>query len=439
MRGSVRTKLLSVVWRSGGEARWTVWCSTLLLVCLVLLSSDVSRAGDYIIGEGDVLQVNVLGNPELTTTARVSREGQIRLPLIGQVFVAGIALPRIADVIASRLANGYLVDPQVSVSVQEYRTLKATIIGMVNRTGVYEFRDRLTFLELISRAGGLSPDADASAVVTSRSGESRTVDLRGLLTLGNVSLDIEIRDGDSVFIAAAPKFSISGEVRRPGDYRYEKGLTASRAINVAGGVSSDADSRAVITSRSGETRTVDLQALLTPGSGAPDPEIHDGEGIFIAAAGRFFITGEVIRPGDYRFEEGTTTLRALTLAGGYTERAATKRLKVIRTEDGQERIIEVGAEATFPLRRGDIIVVSAARSEVCYLTGEVKNAGAVRCDRDTNVLKAVALAGGFTDAAAKNKIRIVRRVDGQEQVREKVGLEETVLPDDILVIPKSFF
>ena len=160
----------------------------------------------------------------------------IRLPLIGQVFVAGITLPRIADVIAGKLASGYLVDPQVTVSVQEYRILKATIIGRVNRTGVYEFRDRLTLLELLSRAGGLSPDADNTAIVTGRTGEKRTVDLRGLLTLGNISLDIDIRDGDSVFVAAAPKFSIAGEVRRPGDYRHEKGMTALRALNLAGGL-----------------------------------------------------------------------------------------------------------------------------------------------------------------------------------------------------------
>jgi polysaccharide export outer membrane protein len=409
------------------------------LAAAALLCASVAVAGEYIVGEGDVLQFVVQGNPELTTSVRVSREGQIRLPLVGQVYVSGIALPRIADIVAGRLANGYLVDPQVSISVQEYRTLKATIIGMVNRTGVYDFRDRLTFLELLSRAGGLSPDADGNAVVTSRAGEVRTVDLRGLLTLGNVALDIEIRDGDNVFIAAAPKFSVSGEVRRPGDYRLEKGLTALRALNLAGGVLPDAETRAVITSRSGESRAIDLQALMAPGGAATDVELRDGDGIFIAAAGRFYITGEVRRPGDYRLEDGATTLRAVTLAGGFSERAATDRIKVIRTEDGQERVVEVGADAAFALRRGDIIVVSALRSEVCYLTGEVKNAGAYRCDRDTTVLKAVALAGGFTDAAAKNKIRIVRRVQGQEQVREKVSLEEPVLPDDILVIPKSFF
>jgi polysaccharide export outer membrane protein len=318
----------------------------------------MARGEEYVVGEGDVLQVTVLGNPDLATTARVTREGQIRLPLIGQVPVAGVALPRIADMVSDRLADGYLVDPQVTVSVQEYRSLKVTIIGMVNRTGVYDFRDRLTLLELLSRAGGLSPDADSSAVVMSRAGGSRTVDLRGLLTLGNISLDVELRDGDSVFVAPAPKFSIAGEVRRPGEYRLEEGMTA---------------------------------------------------------------------------------IRAVTLAGGYSDRAVIDRLKVIRAENGQERIIEVGADVAFPLRRGDIIVVSTVRVEFCYVTGEVKNAGAFRCDRDTNVLKAVTLAGGFTDAAAKSKIRIVRRIDGQEQVREKVGLEEPVLPDDILVVPKSFF
>ncbi len=415
------------------------------LVCSVLLAVFLSvpvpvpAAGEYVVGEGDALLVTVTGHPDLTTTTRVTHEGQIRLPLIGQVFVAGIALPRIGDVIEGRLANGYLVDPQVTVSVQEYRTLKATIIGMVNRTGVYEFRDRLTLLELLSRAGGLAADADSGAVVTSRTGESRTVDLRGLLTLGNVSLDIEIRDGDSVFVAAAPKFSVTGEVRRPGEFRYEKGLTASRALNLAGGLLPDAENRAVITSRSGESRTVDLPALPSSGGATPDVAINDGDSIYVAAAGRLFITGEVLRPGEYRHEEGMTPLRAITLAGGFSERAVTDRLKVIRTGNGRERVVEVGADEGFALRRSDIIVVSALRAEVCYVTGEIKNAGAYRCDRDTNVLKAVTLAGGFTDAAAKGKIRIVRRIDGQEQVRERVGLEDPLLPDDILVVPKSFF
>ncbi len=425
------------------------WCRRfvpavrIVLICasVVLLHAAGAQGGDYVVGEGDTLQIAVFGHPDLTTTERVTREGQIRLPLIGQVFVAGIALPRIADIISARLADGYLVNPQVTVSVQEYRSRKANIIGMVNRPGVYEFRGMLSLLELLSRAGGLSPDAGSRAVVTGSAGESRAVDLRGLLTLGDTSLDIEVRDGDTVFIAAAGRFSITGEVRRPGEYRHEEGMTTRRAIILAGGVTPDADNRAVITGRSGESRTIDLRGLLTLESTANDVDVRDGDTIFIAAAGRFSITGEVRRPGEYRHEEGMTFIRAVTLAGGFSEHAATDSLKVIRPEGDRERLIEVGGATALegPVRRGDIIVVSAARAEVCYVTGEVKSAGAYRCDRETNVLKAVTLAGGFTDAAAKNRIRIVRRVDGQEQVREKVGLEEAVLPDDIIVIPKSFF
>lgn len=422
--------------RRGSRLSGTVRRASTFLLCSFLLWAAVSHADEYVVGEGDLLLVTVTGHPDLTTSARVTREGQIRLPLIGQVFVAGITPPRIADVVQGRLANGYLVDPQVLVAVQEYRTLKAKIIGTVNRTGVYEFRDRLTLLELLSRAGGLTPDAGGVAAVTSRSGATRTVDLHGLLTLGNVTLDVEVRDGDSVFVAAAPKFSVAGEVRRPGDYHYEKGLTVTRAVNLAGGITANADSRAVVTSPAGEVRAVDLQPA---GGAAIEAPVVEGDSIFIASAGRFFVTGEVQRPGEYRHEEGTTTLRAVTMAGGYTDRAQTDRLKIIRTESGRERVLEVGGEQGTPVQRGDIVVVGAARTEVCYVTGEVKNAGAYRCDRDTTVLKAVTLAGGFTDGAAKAKVRIVRRVDGQEQVIEKVGLEDPIRPDDILVVPKSFF
>jgi polysaccharide export outer membrane protein len=344
--------------------RTTVAAALCVVVALAAApAAGASPAADYVVGEGDVLQVTVFDHPDLATTSRVTREGQIRFPLIGQVFVAGLAVPRVADVITARLANGYIIDPQVTVSVQEYRARKVNIIGRVNRPGVYEFRGKLSFLELLSRAEGLAPDAGGQAVLTRADPREPKVqiDLRALLTRGNTALDVEVRDGDSVYI---------------------------------------------------------------------------GE------AGVFYLTGEVRRPGEYRFEEGMTVIRALTLAGGFTERAATDRLHVIRAEESGERVLEVGAGTASleaPVRRGDIIVVNVARTEVCFVTGEVKSAGAFRCDKDTTVLKAVTLAGGFTDAAAKNKIRIIRRVNGQEQVREKVGLEEIVQPDDVLVIPKSFF
>jgi len=119
-----------------------------------------------------------------------------------------------------------------------------------------------------------------------------------------------------------------------------------------------------------------------------------------------------------------------------------ERVRIIRVREGREGMLDpagTAATADTPLEPGDIVVVNVLRAEVCYVTGEVKSAGAYPCDATTTVIKAVTLAGGFTDAAARSRIRIIRHAGGDEQVLERVGLEETVRPDDVLVVPKSFF
>lgn len=337
------------------------------VVCVALLCAPAARAEEYVVRDGDTLLITVFGHPDLTTTARVSLEGPIRFPLIGQVAAAGLTVTQIAAAITEGLADGFIVDPQVTVTVQEYRMKKYNVLGKVNRPGQYDFRGRMTFLELLSRAGGLAPDAGSQAFVKRKSASNL------------------VKSGDLV---------------------------------------------------------VDLKALVVEGNIFRDIEIMDEDTVTVTEAGLYFLAGEVRRPGEYRFEEGMTFIRALTIAGGVTERAATDKIKVIRFEGEREQLLEIGMDAASlegQVHRADLIVVSAARTEVCYVTGEVKNAGSVPCDRTTNVLKAVTLAGGFTDAAAKNKIRIVRRVGGQNEVHDKVGFEEPLLPDDILVIPKSFF
>ena len=349
--------------------RWYVIAALGLVYCawLVCWSPTVGLAAEYYLGEGDTIQISVFGNSDLTTTARVTAAGAISFPLIGQVPVAGLTVEQVADRITKSLADGYILDPQVSVSILEYRIKKSNIVGRVNRPGQYEFRGSLTFLELLSRAGGLAADAGSQALVKRKS------------SAGGV------KAGDPV---------------------------------------------------------IDLKALIQEGDIFRDVEIMDEDIITVPLASQFFISGEVQRPGQFRFEEGMTIMRAVSLAGGFTDRAAMDRLKVVRSDGEKEQLITIGADPAAlegPVHRGDIIVVSAVRNEVYYITGEVKNAGVYRLERGANVLKAVALAGGFTDAAAKGKIRIVRRVNGQELVREKVSLEESVLPEDILVIPKSFF
>jgi polysaccharide export outer membrane protein len=414
-------------------------CAALAVaVCLAVGGATRAHAEEYVVGAGDLLQVSVFDHPDLSVSARVSPEGQIRFPLIGTVYVAGLSTARVVDVLTARLANGYIVDPQVTVSIQEYRSRKANVVGLANRPGMYEFRGALTLLELLSRAGGPAPEAGSQATLTRRDGTSAAVDLKALLTQGNTALDLEIHDGDTLYIAAAGSFIITGEVRRPGEYRFDEGMTLIRAITLAGGFSERAatDAVKVIRHDGEQERVFDVGV----GTAALEVPVRRGDVVVVnvARADVCYVTGEVKSAGAYRCDRDTNVLKAVTLAGGFTDAAARNKIRIVRKVAGQEQIRDkVSLEE--PVLPDDIVIVNVERAEVCYVTGEVKNAGAYRCDGETNVLKAVTLAGGFTDAAARNKIRIVRKVAGQEQVRDKVSLEEPVLPDDVLIVPKSFF
>ena len=196
---------------------------------------------NYIVGEQDVLRITIYDYPELTTTERVSGEGIITLPLIGEIKVAGLTTDQVAKKIAARLSDGFIVDPNVSVFVLEFRSKKTIIIGYVTKPGIYTLSGDTTLLELISLAGGLTKDAgDRATIKRNYSGSAGgegiiTIDLKKLIEQGDTSLNIPLMDGDSIFIAKAGVFYITGEIKNPAAYRYEDGITLVKAVTMGGG------------------------------------------------------------------------------------------------------------------------------------------------------------------------------------------------------------
>jgi polysaccharide export outer membrane protein len=217
------------------------YCIGLYILLLLANPLPALSADDYIVGEEDVLKITVYNYPDMTTTERVSGEGIITLPLVGDIKVAGMTTDRVAKTIAEKLADGFIVNPNVSVFVVEFRSKKAIIMGYVNKPGIYMLSGNTTFLELISLAGGLSKDAGYKATIKrklsgSTGGEGIiTVDLKKLVEQGDTALNIFLMDGDSVFIAKAGVFYLTGEVKSPAAYKYEEGLTVIKAVTMAGG------------------------------------------------------------------------------------------------------------------------------------------------------------------------------------------------------------
>ena len=252
-----------------------------VLVAVLAIMPAECDALDYIIGEGDVLKITVYGHNDLTTVERVSGNGMINFPLLGQVSVAGLAVSEISIRLSSMLADGYIVDPQVSVFIEEFRSQKAVIMGEVVRPGLYELKGRTSFLELVSMAGGLTRDAGDTAIVKRKS-------------------------------------------------RRAKGEE--------------------------EIATIDLVRLIQEGDTSLDVPVLEGDSIYVAKAGLIFVTGEVKRPDAYKFEDDTSVIKAITMAGGFTDKASAGRVKIIRKVDGKERIVD-NVNMDDPVLSGDVIVI----------------------------------------------------------------------------------
>lgn len=127
-----------------------------------------SSMKDYRIGAEDLLEVQVFGVDQLSRTVRVNSRGQVSLPLIGAIEVAGMTAQEAERAITARLAENYLQNPQVSLFIKEFTTQRVTIEGAVNRPGVYPLRGQSSLLTSIALAGGQGGLSDMNQVMLFR-------------------------------------------------------------------------------------------------------------------------------------------------------------------------------------------------------------------------------------------------------------------------------
>ena len=237
-----------------------------MLFCLMALLFSLSplQAEEYIIGEGDLIKITVYDNPDLTTDSRVSGDGKVTLPLIGEVLVSGSTAAEAQKSIATHLSNGFIKKPQVTVFISEYKSKKVTTLGEFTKPGLVELRGNATLMEVISNAGGITPNAADILFIQRKvlrpEGRSEdvtiTVDLNKLLERGDISTNINVKDGDSIYVPRAAFVYVSGEVKSPGAYKITKGLTVLRSITIAGGFTQKAaknDTAIVRKSATGES------------------------------------------------------------------------------------------------------------------------------------------------------------------------------------------
>lgn len=236
--------------------------------CVFLLWSGAVRGQSAeTIGEGDSVRVTVFQVPDLNTEARVSERGTITFPLIGEIAISGLNPAGAEAKIAAQLAAGkFVTNPQVSVSVTRVRSRQVLVLGQVARPGRYPLEDaHANLTDLLALAGGIVPGGDETVTaIVARDGRlSRVeVDVADMYRSGDLSRDIRMQNGDTIFVRRAPVFYIYGEVQRAGAYRLEPGMTVMQALSVGGGITPRGTERGIRLYRreaGGPARKLDVQ------------------------------------------------------------------------------------------------------------------------------------------------------------------------------------
>ena len=234
----------------------------------------------YPLGVGDVVKVVVFQQPDLTVETRVSEVGTISVPLVGAVPVGGVTAKRAEDRIAALLKSRNLVrDPQVVVTVLQFKSRQVAVLGLVTRPGRYPLEEGVYRLsDVVAMAGGALPEAaDAVTLVRMVDGKSHKyeIDLPALFRAGDFSNNPEIIAGDSIYVARAPVFYIYGEVNRPGMFRLERDMTVMQAVSVGGGLTLRGTDKSI------QVRRRDASAQYTVTKAALGDHVQEDDVIFV--------------------------------------------------------------------------------------------------------------------------------------------------------------
>jgi polysaccharide export outer membrane protein len=248
------------------------------------LSAAPAQQADYVIGAQDVLVITSYDQPELTGKFTVETDGSFSYPMIGRVQIGGKTLRDIETAIRARLVEqGLFKAPEITVSIESYRSQKIYVVGEVRTPGAYPMSGNMRLVEALALAGSTQPTASGEAVIVR----------------GTASGVVEGTKGIDPALLGGPVGSPEGAIR------------------------------------------VDLRELES-GDLRHNVALRPGDTVFVLRAESVYVFGQVKSPGAYPIRaRETTVLQALSLASGVTDRGSMGRIKILRIVDGKKEELKV--------------------------------------------------------------------------------------------------
>lgn len=249
--------------------------SVVLMASLSLLWSQEKISPNYRVGPQDMIEITVFGHPEWNRSVRVSEEGKIPFPYIGEIEINGLTRLEIEKKLKTAIDETLLVDAHVIVFIKEFHSQKVSLLGAVRNQGQYELNGPETLLSLITKAGGISENADKDIIVIrqlpDKTARTLRIPIYDLMIKGDSMLDIPLQANDIINIPIEEKVKIYfvGEVNKTGVLEVKRSEIPNlhQAIIQQGGFTQKAAQKRVMIKRMGpdgkeQILTFNVRAIL---------------------------------------------------------------------------------------------------------------------------------------------------------------------------------
>jgi len=210
------------------------------LLVLFVAVGTFAVANSYTLSSGDEVSITVFGEPDLSVSSKIDENGFLNYPLLGALQAGGLTVSDLEKAITGKLKGKYLVDPDVRVSVAEYR--QVYLNGEVGAPGGYSYKPGMTLDKAIALAGGYTELASKDRVILTRV-------INGVAQRFSMRSTDAVLPGDIITIEESLQIFVNGEVQRPGNYVYQQGLTLEKTIALAGGFTGRASKKRIRVSR----------------------------------------------------------------------------------------------------------------------------------------------------------------------------------------------
>ena len=333
------------------------------------LSAEAAKNGphDYVIGNGDLVDIEVFDVKELSREVRVTQTGTIGIPLVPvRLHIAGLteiqAEQKISEVLE---ADGLVSHAEVSVTVKEHKSKPITVVGAVVRAMVFQADRQVTLLEVLAEAGGVSNDAGDRVIIT-RPARAQFIDVTEPPPIGPEDPDANNSgtDGSSAGAASEPPPLGPSSAAPP--------VPSQDATPASSGPPS------ATAKQNGNTITINLNDLVESGDATNNIALEAGDIVTVPHAGIVYVLGAVSRPGGFVLTNDRTelsTLKILALAGGMTQTAKSDHVVIIRKNDqGQQHELQIDLKKILKrqaedvqLRASDVIYVPDNKTKAALL------------------------------------------------------------------------